>query len=982
MNNSRSTRRERRQQLSTHLVTWPPQPPPNMESDEFPSLVGTTNKPTNTSKVAISKLLDNKPQPEGIGAAITAPNVSDSKSSQIIIQVPAHHPIDSHSSKKTPNARGSTKPPGTKLADTTIVVPKLTDNKIADVADTSNTKTPTSWKKKNKKRRGNQAERKKMNAELQQALLNPPSTQKLPVLQPHLPTELNTSGNSKPAPSPTVPDSSRKALLSPFTEVTADNRMKFSNHGDLNKHKQPAVDSLALTTLGRPNLTPAENHGPGLFAYPFMNGELSGTPPTGPHQPSFNPNTHSATNNPSSRYLAYREQSRPRYIDRSVDRPAQVQYLRHEIKTVLSMAQAPERELEMKERLRQRLERIILGALDKAVRELQSPDDFDVNDYSLACYGSLANGFANKGADMDLALSGPKLPLRKANGGLFSIINDAPSIIEKRLLDLGYGARLLVKTKCPIIRFCEKPGEELLEALQNNRFHRERRDKSTSDQYTDSKQSPANYGAKPLLKMTPSAWKELNSKKLVESICAVQGLAVDSPPRTPVRSPGTIVKGGSPLDIDSPENIQNFLEAVKARSNRNPQQHLQHTPPTESTKPDPGNQVQPSLNDTTYRPEPSKAELEYPKLGVGIQCDINVDNDLGIYNSKLLACYCECDCRVGQLGRFIKVWVKQRKINSAYDGSLCSYGYTLMVIHFLMNVADPPVIPNLQNIDPTPLGSSFSHFQAGDIHMQFWADRHKIRKAARRGTITPNTQSVADLLCDFFEYYAQLSYRTIGGGFRWTQDVISLRTPGGLLSKQMKGWTGARNDDKGNRLRYLLAIEDPFETSHNVARTVCHRGIVAIREEFRRARGLVMFVGNNPKAIGISGLCVEYTGDRTNLQRPIPIRPFVSEEILPARSNDEAPMASEPANQAHIANQGDNNHGSPVLQGGSDIAVDGDDADIDEGDEDCDACSVSSMDVQTEGGYQDTPGTSTAPDEGLKGWMEELPGLADESAIA
>lgn len=45
------------------------------------------------------------------------------------------------------------------------------------------------------------------------------------------------------------------------------------------------------------------------------------------------------------------------------------------------------------------------------------------------------------------------------------------------------------------------------------------------------------------------------------------------------------------------------------------------------------------------------------------------------------------------------------------------------------------------------------------------------------------------------------------------------------------------------RHRYLFAIEDPFELDHNVARTVTHHGIVAIRDEFRRAWRIITAIG-------------------------------------------------------------------------------------------------------------------------------------------
>jgi terminal uridylyltransferase len=76
--------------------------------------------------------------------------------------------------------------------------------------------------------------------------------------------------------------------------------------------------------------------------------------------------------------------------------------------------------------------------------------------------------------------------------------------------------------------------------------------------------------------------------------------------------------------------------------------------------------------------------------------------------------------------------------------------------------------------------------------------------------------------------------------------VLSLRTQGGLLSKEEKGWVKAVTEHgvgKQVQHRYLFCIEDPFEQSHNVARTVTHNGIVAIRDEFRRAQRILRAIG-------------------------------------------------------------------------------------------------------------------------------------------
>jgi terminal uridylyltransferase len=226
------------------------------------------------------------------------------------------------------------------------------------------------------------------------------------------------------------------------------------------------------------------------------------------------------------------------------------------------------------------------------------------------------------------------------------------------------------------------------------------------------------------------------------------------------------------------------------------------------------------------------AHLEY-KGDVGIHCDINFSNYVAIYNTTLLRCYCKCDPRVREMGLFVKSWAKARQINTPYYGTLSSYGYILMVLHYLMNIAKPPVIPNLQHIardaDAWAGKTDIELFEGFDI--RFDSNEQRIERAARAGEITENKQNLGALLHEFFWYYSDRQ------GFRWMDQVISIRTVGGILTKQSKGWTEGKWAGENNkvRLRYLFAIEDPFETEHNIARTVGHTGVWAIRDEFCRA---------------------------------------------------------------------------------------------------------------------------------------------------
>lgn len=66
------------------------------------------------------------------------------------------------------------------------------------------------------------------------------------------------------------------------------------------------------------------------------------------------------------------------------------------------------------------------------------------------------------------------------------------------------------------------------------------------------------------------------------------------------------------------------------------------------------------------------------------------------------------------------------------------------------------------------------------------------------------------------------------------------------MTKQEKGWVAAvvrpgKVENSEVKDRYLFAVEDPFETEHNVSRTCNGPGVGRIREEFRRAVRLIRF---------------------------------------------------------------------------------------------------------------------------------------------
>jgi terminal uridylyltransferase len=473
-------------------------------------------------------------------------------------------------------------------------------------------------------------------------------------------------------------------------------------------------------------------------------------------------------------------------------------------------------EIAMKDAFRIKLQQIF--------ENLKSPDpENPLPSVELASFGSLSSGFATAGSDMDLAI------VTSSEHDLSQHFspheNGLARVLEKELLDNGIGARLLTRTRVPIIKICEQPTPELLDALRESR---EKWDNLPEDEkYSTSKPST----------------DDTNSKK---DTLDAQSLPSQSESKTDGAEP-SVQNGVASQEEKHVDGVSSLVESTQSLhiDQQTPSSQAEVTSNSENTQQPHQQQPHDKLanrqrNDRSWRREKAAGPLDFPKDGVGIQCDINFFNPLGIHNTQMLRCYSKCDPRVRPMVLFIKSWAKQRKINSSYSGTLSSYGYVLMVLHYLVNVARPPVLPNLQHeaeadgVPPTIIdGHEVCFFDREDI----------IETRASKGLVTQNKESLGNLLVGFFRYYAVNS-----GGFFWTRDVLSLRTQGGLLSKDQKGWTGAKtehNDNKEVRHRYLFAIEDPFETTHNVARTVTHNGIVAIRDEFRRAWRIILAVGRN-----------------------------------------------------------------------------------------------------------------------------------------
>ena len=232
----------------------------------------------------------------------------------------------------------------------------------------------------------------------------------------------------------------------------------------------------------------------------------------------------------------------------------------------------------------------------------------------------------------------------------------------------------------------------------------------------------------------------------------------------------------------------------------------------------------------------------------GLDCDISLHNPLAVKNTQLLMSYSTVDPRVRQLAYAVKRWSKARDLNNPSSGTLSSYGWMIMLLHFLQGLGNQPVLPHLQKITPLwkgepekiyegiPPSENMKHPTAPDVTVNTWFYRvlqphgkDKTRAKYLSAFAARNTMEVGYLLAGFFRYYAyQFDFRRF---------VVSLYPGGRLLEKDMMGELHCWPVHVG------LGIQDPFENFYNVGHVVKTAQFYRIRKECARAFSLIADAG-------------------------------------------------------------------------------------------------------------------------------------------
>ncbi|KAG0282496.1 hypothetical protein BGZ96_000420 [Linnemannia gamsii] len=197
-----------------------------------------------------------------------------------------------------------------------------------------------------------------------------------------------------------------------------------------------------------------------------------------------------------------------------------------------------------------------------------------------------------------------------------------------------------------------------------------------------------------------------------------------------------------------------------------------------------------------------------------ISCDINIDEPMGVINSRLINTYRKIDDRFLTLWFAVRQIAKKRSILSGSTGYLSSYALTMMLIVFLQDVTEPAIFPRLQQQSYRMTESEVDGYDCS--FDRNWSNY--------RTYGSDNYKSVGQLLVDFCYHY--------GYTFHYDSQEVNPYL-GRIKSRSYNPPARSRRDKRPKE--WPICILDPFITGRNVAGNCHRRAVEEIQECFRNA---------------------------------------------------------------------------------------------------------------------------------------------------
>ncbi|KAK0216967.1 hypothetical protein IW262DRAFT_160448 [Armillaria fumosa] len=202
----------------------------------------------------------------------------------------------------------------------------------------------------------------------------------------------------------------------------------------------------------------------------------------------------------------------------------------------------------------------------------------------------------------------------------------------------------------------------------------------------------------------------------------------------------------------------------------------------------------------------------------GMDCDLNINDRLGLHNSDMVKRYCDLSPLLRPMVRVIKKWAKPLKLNSPSIRSggrvtFSSYALTLITIAFLQT---HHLLPNLQQ-DVTPLSE-----ENQDGLFWFKGKPCNTKFNMVEDWVPPEQKTVNEAMLAWFRYWGFEHDYTVntlisiraggiieGPGFSWNDNEK-------FKNMSEADWRQACLTSKAKIRNYRLLVADPFITTKNV----------------------------------------------------------------------------------------------------------------------------------------------------------------------
>lgn len=170
----------------------------------------------------------------------------------------------------------------------------------------------------------------------------------------------------------------------------------------------------------------------------------------------------------------------------------------------------------------------------------------------------------------------------------------------------------------------------------------------------------------------------------------------------------------------------------------------------------------------------------------GFQCDLTASNRVAMRSAELLYLLGELDPRVRPLVFTVRCWARVHGVTSSIPGAwITNFSLTLMVLFFLQR-RSPPILPTLDHLKELAEPSERCVVDGNDC--TFTSDFHRIR-------LETNTETLDQLLCEFFEFYSTFVFNRMSINFR-------------------------KGTEEHKPELHPLYLQNPFEPSLNVSKNV------------------------------------------------------------------------------------------------------------------------------------------------------------------